>query len=153
MSFKETDDWREALTWMILPVGRAWQKAAGVALARTGQSLSSAATILLVARLGDGVKQKDVAEEAVLDPAAIARSILQLEAEGLVTRRTDTQDTRAKILSLTPAGHALAVELDAILMDLRKAVFGSVSEEDGKAAVQALLALEAACGKDAQTAS
>lgn len=146
MTFKQADDWRSALTWMIMPIGRSWQRAAGAALSQTGKSLSSAATILVIARLGDGVRQRDVADEAAIDPAAIARSIVQLEVEGLVSRRPDPQDTRAKLLSLTPTGRVLAHDLNAILADFRAKVFEGVTEEDGQAAVRVLLAIEAATG-------
>lgn len=144
MSFEPADEWRAALTWMILPIGRSWQRAAGAALSRTGKSLSSAATILVISRLGDGVRQRDVANEAAIDPAAIARSVLQLEGEGLVSRQTDAQDTRAKLLRLTPAGRALAQDLNAILEQFRSSVFNAVSEEDGQAAVRVLRAIETA---------
>lgn len=144
MSFEPADDWRSALTWMIMPIGRSWQRAAGAALSRTGQSLSSAATILVIARLGDGVRQRDVADEADIDPAAIARSVVQLEGEGLVSRQTDAQDTRAKLLSLTPAGRALARDMNAILEEFRSNIFNTVSDEDGQAAVRVLMAIETA---------
>jgi len=145
MSFEETDDWQVALTWMVLPAGRAWQRAAGIALTRLGLSLSAAAPLLVIARLGDGVRQRDVAEEAAIDPAAIARSVNQLEKDGLLLRRTDASDARAKTLHLTAAGRELAARLDGALNLLRKDILSRISEQDGKAAVRVLLALDAAC--------
>jgi MarR family transcriptional regulator for hemolysin len=144
MSIKDTDNWALALTWMVLPAGRAWQQAAGVALSRLGLSLSAAAPLLVVARLGDGVRQRDVAEEAAIDPAAIARSVLQLEKDGLLLRRTDANDARAKTLHLTPAGQELVVKLERALDTLRGELLKGISDRDGKAAVRVLLALEAA---------
>ena len=43
MSVKSTDDWATSLTWTLLPVGRAWQKAAGMEFNRLGMSLSEGA--------------------------------------------------------------------------------------------------------------
>ncbi|QJU59970.1 winged helix DNA-binding protein [Sphingomonas sp. AP4-R1] len=144
MSIKDTDNWALALTWMVLPAGRAWQQAAGVALSRMGLSLSAAAPLLVVARLGDGVRQRDVAEEAAIDPAAIARSVLQLEKDGLLLRRTDAHDARAKTLHLTPPGQELVVKLERALDTLRDELLKGISDRDGKAAVRVLLALETA---------
>lgn len=148
MSFRETDDWQMALTWMVLPAGRAWQRAAGLAFAQLGLSLSAAAPLLVIARLGDGVRQKDLAEEAAIDPAAIARSVNQLEKDGLLIRETDTSDARAKTLRLTQAGRDLVARLDAALDDLRKDLLSQVSDQDGQAAVRVLQALEAAPAGD-----
>jgi MarR family transcriptional regulator for hemolysin len=149
MSFKATDDWRISLTWMVLPAGRAWQRAAGVAFTRLGLSLSAAAPLLVIARLGDGVRQRHVAEEAAIDPAAIARSVTQLEKDGLLVRRTDPTDARAKTLHLTSAGRELVAKLDGALDELRKNVLSKVSDRDGQAAVRVLLALDAACTEEA----
>lgn len=144
MSIKETDNWPLALTWMVLPAGRAWQQAAGVALSRLGLTLSAGAPLLVIARLGDGVRQRDVAEEAAIDPAAIARSVLQLEKDGLLLRRIDANDARAKTLHLTAAGQELAKKLEQELQVLRSALLQGISDRDGKAAVRVLLALESA---------
>lgn len=144
MSIKDTDNWALALTWMLLPAGRGWQQAAGVALSQLGLSLSAAAPLLVIARLGDGVRQRDVAEEAAIDPAAIARSVLQLEKDGLLRRLTDANDARAKTLHLTAAGRELAIKLEQALDALRSEVLKGISARDGQAAVRVLLALESA---------
>lgn len=147
MSFKVTDDWRMALTWLVLPAGRAWQRAAGATLTQSGLPLAAAAALLTVERLGDGVRQKDVAEEAALDPAAIARSVDQLEKEGMLSRKTDARDARAKTLHLTPSGRQLAARLNAELDEVRKSILASVSDKDGQCAVRVLLSLESASNK------
>jgi len=144
MSFKVTDDWQVALTWLVQPTGRAWQRAAGAALTRSGLPLAAAAALLTIERLGDGVRQKDVAEEAAIDPAAIARSINQLEKEGMVNRETDARDARAKTLHLTPAGRDVAARLNTALNEVRKTILAGISDKDGQAVVRVLLNLEAA---------
>lgn len=149
MSFKITDNWQMALTWLVLPAGRAWQRAAGFTLTRSGLPLAAAAALLTVERLGDGVRQKDVAEDAAIDPAAIARSVNQLEKEGLLSRRTDARDARAKTLHLTPSGREVAARLNAELDEVRKSILAGVSDEDGQIAVRVLLSLESASNEAA----
>jgi MarR family transcriptional regulator for hemolysin len=153
MSYKLNDDWSVALTWMVLPAGRAWQKAAGTALARFGVSLSVAAPILVVARLGDGVHQKVVAYEAGIDSAAVVRSLDQLERDGLLLRKGDPVDRRAKTLHLTPKGRALARKLDKVIQKLRDDLLTAVSPEDGAAAVRVLRELERASNRSATGAN
>jgi MarR family transcriptional regulator for hemolysin len=142
MSYKLDDDWSVALTWMVLPAGRAWQKAAGAALARFGVSLSVAAPVLVVARLGDGVQQKVVAYEAGIDSAAVVRSVDLLERDGLLLRKPDPIDRRAKTLHLTPKGRALARKLDKVIEKLRDELLANISPADGAAAVRVLRELE-----------
>jgi MarR family transcriptional regulator for hemolysin len=147
MSYKMNDDWPVALTWMVLPAGRAWQKAAGAALASFGVSLSAAAPILVVARLGDGVQQRVVAYEAGIDSAAVVRSVDQLERDGLLLRKPDPIDRRAKTLHLTPEGRILARKLEKVIRKLRDELLTGVSPEDGAAAVRVLRELERASNR------
>lgn len=144
MSYKLDDDWSEALTWMVLPAGRAWQRAAGAALAQHNISLSRAAPILVVSRLGDGIQQKTIADEAGIDSAAIVRSLDELEREGLLKRKSDPFDRRAKTVHLTLKGRNLAKELDKVIRELRTGIIASIRREDGKVAVKVLRELERA---------
>ncbi|MFC6647093.1 MarR family winged helix-turn-helix transcriptional regulator [Granulicella cerasi] len=142
MSYKSSDEWAVALTWMVLPAGRAWQKAAGAALERFGVSLSVAAPILVVARMGNGVQQKVIAYEAGIDEAAVVRSVDQLERDGLLLRKPDPGDGRAKTIHLTPKGRGLVRKLDKVIRDLRDDLLREISQKDGMAAVRVLRELE-----------
>ncbi|EIC86062.1 MarR family winged helix-turn-helix transcriptional regulator [Serratia sp. M24T3] len=147
MSHKMTDDWQTALIWMVLPAGRAWQRTAGEALEQSGLPLSASAALLIIARLGNGIRQKDVAEEAAIDPAAIARSVIQLENQGLLLRKADSTDARAKTLHLTQEGQAVASTLEKTLESVRKKILAGISDQDGKTAVRVLSHLESASRK------
>lgn len=132
------DDWQLALIWTILPAGRAWQRAAGAGFASLGISLSVAAPVLVIARLGNGVRQKLVSEAAGIDPAALVRSLDQLEANGILQRVDDPNDRRAKTLHLTEKGAQLAADLERMLEQVKDRIFAGLSQEDGAAAVRVL---------------
>lgn len=66
----------------------------------------------------------------------------QLERHGLLVRKPDKHDGRANTLHLTRSGKALAASLDCILLDLRKEMFASVSEAEGKSMVRILGLIE-----------
>lgn len=138
MSKDTSSDWRTDLTWTILPAGRAWQKAAGAAFADLGVSLSVAAPVMVIARLGNGIRQKAVAELAGIDPAAVVRSLDQLQRSGILERIEDPQDRRAKTLHLTDKGEQLAANLERALDEVRARIFASVSDADGEVAQRVL---------------
>ena len=52
----------------------------------------------------DGIQIGELARLTEMDPAATGRQIGQLEADGLVTRNKDSDDGRAVLVRVTPAG-------------------------------------------------
>src|SRR3546814_20386150 len=81
-------------TMAIQPARRVWIQAAGAALANSGLSVSVAAVVVLVARLGPGVQQKVLAIEAGVNPAALVLTLAQGEAAGHLTRREGRTEER-----------------------------------------------------------
>ena len=141
---REDEDWQSALTWMILPVGRIWYRAVSNAFVNFGMSFSTAAPILAISKLGDGSRQNVIAKAIGVDNAAMVRSIDELESLGLVERRDDPDDRRAKALFLTKKGRVLAKELGSLAEDIRKRALADVTAASGKAAVSVLRNLERA---------
>jgi MarR family transcriptional regulator for hemolysin len=138
------NDWDADLTWILMPVGRLWCRAVGVVFERMGVTLSEAAPILAMAKLGDGARQNVVAEQVGVDDAALVRSLDKLEGAGLIERRVDVADRRARTLHLTSEGRALAKRLDVALTAYLEQVFAQISDADGQAALRVLRAIETA---------
>lgn len=130
--------WQEAFVWTILPAGRAWQRAASAAFADLGISLSVAAPVLVISSLGAGARQKDVADAAGIDPAALVRSLDQLEKNEILERVEDPQDRRAKTLYLTKKGKQLATDLERVLEQVKAKIFAGISPSDGEIAMRVL---------------
>jgi DNA-binding MarR family transcriptional regulator len=87
---------------------RTW-KHAGRIVPAGGQS--SLATLQLAAMLDDGeLRMGEVAERRGVDQSVVSRQIGELQARGLVCRRTDPSDGRASLVRLTPEGHELIAE-------------------------------------------
>lgn len=152
-AMRDETDWGSTLTWMILPVGRTWYRAVSKAFEDFGMSFSTAAPILAIAELGDGSRQNAIAEAIGVDRAAMARSVDQLAAMGLVERRRDPHDRRGRKLHLTDKGHVLATKLDVVARNIRKQALASVTANDGAAAVRVLQHLELAAEQMLQGAS
>ena len=96
-----------ATTANLMVLSRAYRGAADKALADYGLSQATAWPVILAGRLGDGVRQGALAEALGVEGPSLVRVLDQLVAAGLMERREDPHDRRAKTLHLTEAGQAL----------------------------------------------
>jgi MarR family transcriptional regulator for hemolysin len=85
--------------------------------------------LIVLHRHGGAVRQGLIAEEIGVEGPSLVRVIDQLERDGLVTRVSDPSDRRAKMVALTDAGREKAVEIEALLGNLRGELTANVSEE------------------------
>ena len=132
------------LTGTILRLTRIYRRAVDRTLAAHGLSEARALPVLHIARLGEGVRQGALAEELGIEGPSLVRLLDQLCAAGLVERRDDPRDRRAKTLHLTPEGRALAAVIETTLDTLRSGLLAQVTNEDLDAALRVLAAFEAA---------
>lgn len=61
------------------------------------------------------LRQEDIVLRLVLDKGAVARSVARLEESGLAVRQVSDQCRREKLVSLSPAGAAMAEKIQDIL--------------------------------------
>ncbi|WP_408611056.1 MarR family winged helix-turn-helix transcriptional regulator [Caulobacter hibisci] len=100
--------------------------------------------VLHIARAGGGLRQGMLAEELGVEGPSLVRILDQLCAAGLVERRDDPTDGRAKTLHLTEEGKALGVVVEDAVQDLRSNLLAGVSDEDLAATLRTFAAFEAA---------
>lgn len=124
--------------------GRHWRRICQAAVAGYGISEACAIPLLMIERLGDGVHQVAVAQAAGLESPSLVRLLDQLCHAGFVCRTEDPVDRRAKALSLTASGRALAEAIEAELVRLRREVLHNIDEADLLATLRVLRAFEAA---------
>jgi MarR family transcriptional regulator, 2-MHQ and catechol-resistance regulon repressor len=75
---------------------------------------------------GEALRMSELAAQTSLSPSGLTRSIDRLREQGLVERRSCSEDRRGAYAVLTPAGHALMAEaipdhvahVDEVLSDL-----------------------------------
>lgn len=133
---KPSDTRLAVLTAHMLVIHRAYRAAADKALADYGLSQATAWPVIWVGRLGDGVRQGVLAEAMGVEGPSLVRVVDQLETAGLIERREDALDRRAKTLHLTPAGHALRERVEQMLVHLRRQVFRGVNAADAEACIR-----------------
>ncbi|PZQ18839.1 MAG: MarR family transcriptional regulator [Ancylobacter novellus] len=94
---------------------RRWRRALDEALAQTGLTDASWRPLVHLGRLGDGARQNDLARSLGVEGPTLVRALDRLAAAGLVERREDPTDRRAKTLHLTAAGRDLVSRMQAVV--------------------------------------
>lgn len=77
------------------------------------------ARVLAYAARYEPVRQSALAERAALEPMTVSTYLDGLESKGLVERKPDPTDRRAKLVTLTEAAPAATGAIGAIAADIR----------------------------------
>ncbi len=125
-------------------LARLARRRASRALEHSELSEAMALPIVYVRRLGEGVRQNALAESLNVEGPSLVRLLDHLSATGLLERREDATDRRAKTLHLTADGRALADRVEKVLESERSAWFAEVSTADLEATNRVFAALEKA---------
>ncbi|ALG73182.1 MarR family transcriptional regulator [Azospirillum thiophilum] len=120
-----------------------WRRAANKVLADSGFSTSAIAPLMLLAELGDGMRQRELADEMAVEGPSLVRLLDGLEVAGLLERREDSSDRRAKTLHMTDAGRNLLVQVNEALNDIRQRLIADATESDVEACYRVLAMIEA----------
>jgi MarR family transcriptional regulator for hemolysin len=105
-------------------------------------SEATALPLLVLSRRGKTARQGELAEEMGIEGPSLVRLIDLLQAEGLVERREDPTDRRAKTLHLTPMGEAKAAEVHRMLRRVRAYLLKDIGSDQLAAAFEALQSIE-----------
>jgi MarR family transcriptional regulator, transcriptional regulator for hemolysin len=115
---------------LISRLARVWRREVDQALADHGLSQATALPLMVLSRGGKRVRQGVLAEELGIEGPSLVRLIDLLQAEGLVERREDPSDRRAKTLHVTPAGEAKVEEINRVLRRVRASLLKDVEPDD-----------------------
>ncbi|CAM4238101.1 MarR family winged helix-turn-helix transcriptional regulator [Bordetella muralis] len=137
-----------ATTASLMVLSRAYRSVADNALSEYGLSQATAWPVILTGRLGDGVRQGALAEALGVEGPSLVRVLDQLVSSGLIERREDPNDRRARTIHLTPDGHALREQVEGVLVKLRREIFRDVSHDDLQACLRVFDTLKTALGRD-----
>lgn len=123
---------------------RHWRKVCQTTLVNFGISEACAVPLLMIGRLGEGVRQVTVAQAAGMESPSLVRLLDQLCQAGYVCRTEDPHDRRAKCLSLTDSGRVLVQAVEVELVRLRREVLQGIDTADLEAALRVIRAFEGA---------
>ncbi len=135
---------------LVIQVHRLWRRELDHALVGHGLSLATALPLLMLRERGE-LRQNALAEALGIECPSLVRLLDALAAEGLVERREDPADRRAKVLHLTPLGQRRAQAAEDALAVMRARLLADVSEEDLARTLHVLRTVEGRLDREAET--
>jgi len=140
---------RDFVAWLPL-LQRGYRAAADREASRFGLSQAMAWPLVMIGRLGDGVRPGELAEVLGIEPASLVRQLDQLVDAALIERRDSQVDRRAKTLHLTDAGRATCAGIEASLDVLRAQIFDGIDEIDLQTCLRVFALLDSRVGRGAR---
>lgn len=94
---------------------------------------------------GGGVRQSDICERMASDPNTIAALVERMHADGLVKRKVDPSDRRARLISLTPKGRRTYTKARPIAVELQAEVLQAIPAGERERLLEQIEILADAC--------
>lgn len=120
---------RRELPFMINEVARLLRTFADQEARQYGMTRAQWAVLARLER-HEGLKQAELADMLDMQPISLTRLVDRLADNGLIERRSDPNDRRAKRLFLTDAAKPVMERLDALGEDLTGTVLGDMPAAD-----------------------
>ncbi len=133
---------QEDISLIIARLARVRRRVADRTLSAHGLSEATAHPLQVLTRHDESVRQGTLADEIGIEGPSLVRLIDLLEADGLVERREDPTDRRAKLLRLTSKGKTTADEINHIMQQLRADIFKEISTDELAITLEVLGRLE-----------
>lgn len=119
---------RFGITFSLL--ARRWRRAIEAHLAASGLTDATWIPLVHLKATGGGISQKDLAALVGVDGSSLVRVLDILEREGLIVRRRDERDGRARLIDLTPAGEDRVATIRAALGEAEEAMLADLSDAE-----------------------
>lgn len=142
-----------AFTNALRVLQRGYRAAADRAVLHIGLSQAMAWPLVMAGRLGSGVRPGVLAEVLAVEGPSLVRQLDQLVEAGMIDRREDAVDRRAKTIHLTPAGNRARAKIEAALDALRESLFEGVSDDDMAACLRVFDVLQSRLDRTARGAT
>ena len=120
---------REAFGSLLSRAARQWRRAADLGLRPFELTEATWLPLVHIARAPAPPRQKDLAASMSLDGSSVVRLLDNLETAGLI-RRTEGEDRRAKIITLTPRGRSIADKVETVARRIRTDALAGLSDRD-----------------------
>jgi MarR family transcriptional regulator for hemolysin len=130
--------------FQISRIARRLRQAVDVELRAYGLTEATWRPLVYVARLGAGVRQKELAVALGIEGPSLVRLLDGLERRGLIERREDDTDRRARGIHLTAAGRALQRRVAKVSGAVQRRVLAGVAPADLAACDRAFAVIETA---------
>jgi MarR family transcriptional regulator for hemolysin len=138
---------QRTLTALLAPLSRTYRRHIDRAFLSLGISHTLGLPVMMMGRLGDGIRQGALVEALGIEPPSLVPLLDQLERAGLAERRPCAEDKRAKTLHLTETGRELASRAETAAAQARQAVLKDIPADDLATTVRVLGQMQAVLDK------
>jgi MarR family transcriptional regulator for hemolysin len=128
-------------------ISRRLRQAVDAELRSHGLTEATWRPLAYVKRLGDGVRQKELATALAIEGPSLVRLLDNLERRGLIERREDESDRRARGIHLTASGCELAARVSRVSGEIQERLLANVADADLAACHRVLEAVEQVLGE------
>ena len=129
---------RDGFASLIARVGRQWRREVDRRLQPFGLTEATWLPLVHLARAPAPMRQKDLAASLVLDGSTVVRLLDALETAGLIERREESADRRAKTITVTTRGMSIIDQVEVASRDVRNAALLGLSDGDIESATRVL---------------
>ena len=135
----KADAWERSVGFLVHDVARLIRKRfeQHARAKQLGLTRSQAAVLGRLSRQ-EGINQVTLAQQLELEPITLVRILDRLEAAGMVERRPDPLDRRARALYLTPRARPLLDRVGALALDVYEEALASIPAAERTLLVTAL---------------
>ncbi|RAI00491.1 transcriptional regulator [Acuticoccus sediminis] len=111
-------------------LARRWRRALDAHLASAGLTAATWVPLVHLSESGGGITQKELAVLVGVDGSSLVRVIDILAREGLIERRRDESDGRARLIHLTPGGEQRVAEIYRQLAEAEREMLADLTDDD-----------------------
>lgn len=119
---------RFGVTFSLL--ARRWRRLIEAHLATTGLTDATWLPLVHLDATGGGLTQKELAALVGVDGSSLVRVLDILERDGLIERRRDAADGRARLIHLTESGETRVAKIQTALKTAETAMLVDLSDAD-----------------------
>lgn len=124
-------------------LARAWRRTLDTHLAQAGLTDATWVPLVHLSISGDGISQKTLAHLVGVDGSSLVRVIDILSREGLVERRPDANDGRARLIHLTAQGKRRVAKIQAELETAEAEMLCDIGDDEIETMLDGLERIEA----------
>jgi MarR family transcriptional regulator for hemolysin len=136
--FATAPDARTAFGALVSQTARRWRRAVDQKLQPFGLTEATWLPLLRVARAPAPMRQKDLAASLSLDGSSVVRLLDGLQAAGLIERREEVDDRRAKAIVLTASGRKTVERVERVAREIRDEALAALSDREIATATRVL---------------
>src|SRR5690606_3856805 len=143
-----TDSLRAEFASSLAQAARSMRRAVDRRLQPYGLTEATWLPLLRLSRSAVPMRQKDLAVSLGLDSSSVVRLIDALQASGLVQRKEEDQDRRAKAIVLTARGQSTVAQVERVAKEVRDSAMSDIPDAELQRALRLVTQLCAALESD-----